>query len=107
MTSRRRRASFSCAFAAGVMVAAAPAGAPAHATDAGLHQTSVWRDIAWPLAFDPWPAGRAFRCDKGTCGADVELYVRPKLGFCNCATGITDDTEIDLVSDLAAIAPTF
>jgi hypothetical protein len=107
MTSRRQRASFSRAFAAGVMIAATLAGAPARATDAGTHETSAWRDIAWPLAFDPWPAGRAFRCDKASCGADVELYVRPKLGFCNCATGITDDSEIDLISDLAAISPSF
>src|SRR6188472_2833621 len=62
--------------------------------------TGVWRDMKWPLAFDPWPPGRAFQCGKANCGADIELYVRPKLGFCNCTVGITDDNEIDQVGDL-------
>ena len=67
----------------------------------------IWQDMKWPLAFDPWPPGRAFQCGKADCGADIELYVRPKLGFCNCATGITEDSEIDQVGDLAAIGPDF
>ena len=67
----------------------------------------VWSDMKWPLAFDPWPPGRAFHCSKADCGAGIELYVRPKLGFCNCTVGITGDSEIDQVGDLAAIGPDF
>ena len=34
------------------------------------------------------------------CGVDVDLYLRPKIGFCNCQTGVADDEELDRVSDL-------
>ena len=64
-----------------------------------------WREIAWPFPRDGWPAGRAFRCE-GDCGG-VELYVRPKLGFCNCDRGVADDDEIDRVGDLDLITPRF
>jgi hypothetical protein len=63
-----------------------------------------WREIAWPFPRDGWPAGRAFRCD--ACGG-VELYVRPKIGFCNCTTGVADDDEVDRVADLDLISPQF
>jgi hypothetical protein len=56
---------------------------------------AAWREIAWPFPRDGWPAGRAFRCDEAGCGADIELYVRPKLGFCNCESGVADDDEVD------------
>ncbi|UPK36739.1 hypothetical protein IVB18_05150 [Bradyrhizobium sp. 186] len=64
-----------------------------------------WREIAWPFPRDGWPAGRAFRCD-GTC-AGAELYVRAKLGFCNCDRGVADDDEVDRVADLDLISPRF
>jgi hypothetical protein len=66
---------------------------------------SHWREIAWPFPRDGWPAGRAFRCE-GACSG-VELYVRPKLGFCNCDRGVADDDEIDRVGDLDLITPRF
>jgi hypothetical protein len=59
-----------------------------------------WREIAWPFPRDGWPAGRAFRCMGESCGEDVELYVRPKIGFCNCDSGVADDDEVDRVADL-------
>jgi hypothetical protein len=65
----------------------------------------AWREIAWPFLRDGWPAGRAFRCDGG-CGG-IEVYVRPKLGFCNCEAGVADDDEVDRVSDLDLISPRF
>ena len=63
-----------------------------------------WQEIAWPFPRDGWPAGRAFRCTD--CG-DVEFYVRPKIGFCNCDTGVADDDEVDRVADLDLISPRF
>src|ERR1700749_2945110 len=51
----------------------------------------IWREITWPFPRDGWPAGRAFRCGASACGEQVELYVRPKIGFCNCDTGVADD----------------
>jgi hypothetical protein len=64
-----------------------------------------WHEIAWNFPRDGWPAGRAFRCD--SCGEGVELYVRPKIGFCNCDTGVADDDEVDRVADLDLISATF
>jgi hypothetical protein len=67
----------------------------------------AWHEIAWPFPRDGWPAGRAFHCDAAACGADVELYVRPKIGFCNCDTGVADDDEVDRVSDLDLMSKRF
>ncbi|WGD54010.1 hypothetical protein QA641_08945 [Bradyrhizobium sp. CB1650] len=64
-----------------------------------------WREIAWPFPRDGWPAGRAFRCEGGCTGA--ELYVRAKLGFCNCDRGVADDDEVDRVTDMDLISPRF
>lgn len=66
-----------------------------------------WQEIAWPFPRDAWPAGRAFRCGSSDCGGAVEVYVRPKLGFCNCRDGVTSDEEVDAVSDLDMISPQF
>lgn len=65
-----------------------------------------WREIAWPYPRDGWPAGRAFRCVEEACG-DTEVYVRPKLGFCNCDTGVADDDEVDRVADIDLISARF
>ena len=67
-----------------------------------------WQEIAWTFPRDGWPAGRAFRCAScGEGGAGVELYVRPKIGFCNCDTGVADDDEVDRVADLDLISERF
>ncbi len=70
-------------------------------------QAQGWREIAWPFPRDGWPAGRAFRCANERCGEDVEVYVRPKAGFCNCDTGVADDDEVDRVADLDLISERF
>jgi hypothetical protein len=67
-----------------------------------------WQEIAWSFPRDGWPAGRAFRCAScGEGGAGVELYVRPKIGFCNCDSGVADDDEVDRVADLDLISAQF
>jgi hypothetical protein len=66
-----------------------------------------WHEIAWPFPRDGWPAGRAFRCDATVCGEAIELYVRPKIGFCNCDSGVADDDEVDRVADLDLISERF
>jgi hypothetical protein len=66
-----------------------------------------WREIAWPYPRDAWPVGRAFRCEASVCGSAVEVYVRPKIGFCNCDTGVADDDEVDRVADLDLISERF
>jgi hypothetical protein len=66
-----------------------------------------WQEIAWPFPRDAWPAGRAFRCRADACGEGIELYVRPKVVFCNCDSGVADDYEVDRVADLDMITPNF
>jgi len=66
-----------------------------------------WREIAWPYPRDGWPAGRAFRCAVEVCGGEIEVYLRPKAGFCNCDTGVADDEEVDRVADLDLISARF
>ena len=63
----------------------------------------VWTEANWPFPVDPWGKGKAFRCKAADCGSEVQLYVRAKLGFCNCATGIADDTDLEQMGDLAMI----
>src|SRR3954468_18663209 len=70
-------------------------------------RTGAWQEIAWPFPRDGWPAGKAFRCGAAACGAEVEVYVRPKMGFCNCDRGVADDDEVDRVADLDLISPRF
>jgi hypothetical protein len=74
---------------------------------AGVGASDHWREIVWPFPRDGWPAGRAFHCDAAACGEDVELYVRPKIGFCNCDSGVADDDEVDRVADLDLMSQRF
>jgi hypothetical protein len=59
----------------------------------------VWTEAKWPFPMDQWGLGKAFVCSAADCGAQVNVYVRPKIGFCNCATGVSDDTELERVAD--------
>jgi hypothetical protein len=74
---------------------------------AGLPQEEAWREIAWPFPRDGWPAGKAFHCGTAACGGGAELYVRPKIGFCNCDRGVADDDEVDRVADLDLMSEHF
>jgi hypothetical protein len=48
--------------------------------------SSSFVEIKWPFPRDQWGDGRAFRCAAAECGVEVNLYLRPKIGFCNCDT---------------------
>ena len=63
----------------------------------------VWTEIQWPFPVDQWGGGWAFQCKAADCGIDVNLYLRPKIGFCNCQTGVADDEELDRVGDVDLI----
>jgi hypothetical protein len=63
----------------------------------------VWTEAAWPFPIDQWGEGWAFQCKAADCGLDVNLYLRPKIGFCNCQTGVADDAELDRVSDVELV----
>jgi hypothetical protein len=60
---------------------------------------SGWIEVAWPFALDQWGSGKAFKCKSADCGSDVNVYLRAKLGFCNCATGVANDEDLDRMSD--------
>ena len=56
-------------------------------------------EVRWPFPTDEWGEGKAFRCEKTDCGVEVNVYIRAKIGFCNCLTGVSDDAELDRLSD--------
>jgi hypothetical protein len=60
----------------------------------------VWTEVGWPFPLDQWGRGWAFQCKAADCGREVKLYLRAKIGFCNCATGVADDEELDRVGDV-------
>lgn len=59
-----------------------------------------WTEVAWPFPADEWGRGRAFICKAADCGVETALYLRAKLGFCNCTTGVADDDELERIGDL-------
>ncbi|MEA2649426.1 MAG: hypothetical protein QOG61_1861, partial [Candidatus Binataceae bacterium] len=61
----------------------------------------VWAEMQWPFPIDEWGKGKAFRCKAADCGAEVNLYIRAKIGFCNCTTGVSDDDELNRLSDFS------
>ena len=80
-----------------VFLAAKP---PADTLRLSSPERPVWTAAAWPFPVDQWGEGWAYQCKAADCGIDVDLYLRPKLGFCNCQTGVADDEELDRVSDV-------
>ena len=76
-------------------------GLPQHAAATAI--APVWTEIAWPFPTDPWGKGKAFRCRAADCGAEVNVYLRAKIGFCNCTTGVADDDDVDRMGDLVLV----
>jgi hypothetical protein len=68
---------------------------------------AVWREVKWPFLLDEWGIGRAFRCAPADCGTGIDLYLRAKIGFCNCATGVSDNADLDRVGDLEFFSEAF
>jgi hypothetical protein len=65
----------------------------------------VWTEEKWPFLVDQWGSGKAFVCGPADCGSKLEVYVRPKIGFCNCSTGVSDDKELERVADTDLVSP--
>ncbi len=61
--------------------------------------TPVFTEIKWPFLLDAWGVGKAFACAPASCGVQVEVFIRPKIGFCNCSTGVSDEQELERVAD--------
>ena len=70
-------------------------------------QLPLWTEVKWPFLMDEWGVGHAFQCKADACGGDVALYIRAKIGFCNCTTGVTDDNDLDRVGDLPLLSDKF
>ncbi|MBA2402823.1 MAG: hypothetical protein H0V72_29825 [Bradyrhizobium sp.] len=84
-----------------VAAAAAWFGLPQHA--AATATVPVWTEVAWPFPIDQWGKGKAFRCKATNCVAEVNIYLRAKIGFCNCTTGVADDEDVDRMGDLVLV----
>ena len=95
------------AFATVALGALSGAAAYQHVAPRHHERNGAWQEIAWPFPRDGWPAGKAFRCGVAACGGEVEVYVRPKIGFCNCDRGVADDDEVDRVADLDLMSERF
>jgi hypothetical protein len=59
----------------------------------------AWTEVQWPFPVDEWGQGKAFQCPAADCGVETNLYIRAKIGFCNCTTGVSDDEELDRLTD--------
>ena len=60
---------------------------------------SIWNETKWPFLMDQWGEGRSFQCKAADCGAELNLYIRAKIGFCSSTTGVADDNELERLSD--------
>jgi hypothetical protein len=65
----------------------------------------VWTETRWPFLLDQWGIGKAWVCQAADCGIRIEVFIRPKIGFCNCTTGVSDDTELERVADTDLVSP--
>ena len=79
------------------------AGCTALAGTGAAAQGATWTEAKWPFLIDQWGLGTAYHCKAADCGINVSLYLRAKVGFCNCTTGVADDEEIDRVGDLELV----
>lgn len=68
-------------------------------------QDPRWKETQWPFVLDEWGFGRAFVCMPADCGERIEVFIRPKIGFCNCTTGVSDETELERVADTDLVSP--
>src|SRR5215510_10565052 len=90
------------AFGMGGLVSAFALFAPSLPVRNYAAATSVypaWTEVRWPFPMDEWGEGKAFHCGADECRAEISLYVRAKIGFCNCTAGVSDDDELDRLSD--------
>ena len=63
-----------------------------------------WHEVNWPYFRDQFPSGKAFECSAAACGQTLRVTFRAKIGFCNCATGVADDEELERIGDMYLVA---
>jgi hypothetical protein len=103
----KRAVAIAIVIAAGVVAAAGGVVLGQRATAPVSTPQPAFTEIKWPFLMDQWGLGRAFRCGAAACGTEIDVYVRPKIGFCNCATGVSDDAELERVGDVELIGEQF
>ena len=91
------------ALIAGIAGSAAVRGLRAPADPSAIEP--VWSEVKWPFLLDQWGIGKAFVCVPADCGVKIDVFIRPKIGFCNCSTGVSDDNELERVADTDLISP--
>ncbi len=91
------------AFAVGGAAAVLLTVHPFARTGSASHVQPVWSEVQWPFALDQWGKGKAFHCGASDCGVEVHVYLRAKIGFCNCTKGVSDDDELDRIGDLELV----
>src|SRR3954471_10100443 len=96
---RPRTIALAALFAAAGLAGALGVWIAGHRDAAALAAHPVWTEVAWPFPMDEWGQGKAYRCRAADCGGEVDVYVRGKIGFCNCTTGVADDIELERLSD--------
>ncbi len=85
--------------AGGVRYWVGPARGPAVGLPA-LTPPEGWSEFDWPFLNDQFGKGRAFECSVKECGDVIRVTFRAKIGFCNCATGVSDDEELERIGDV-------
>src|SRR3954453_21317264 len=89
-------------------VAAAAGAVVLAAKSAGPRETHpVFTEVKWPFLMDQGGLGRAYRCGAEDCGTQVAVYLRPKIGVCNCAAGVSDDEDLERVAEVDLFGPKF
>ena len=108
-----KRTPFAISVAAAIIVAGGASVLGFHAV--AMHDGSavrergmapVWTETKWPFLLDQWGVGKAYVCAVADCGSRIEVFIRPKIGFCNCTTGVADDAELERVADTDLVSPT-
>jgi hypothetical protein len=103
-TRSQDRIAIALAFGMGSALALAVAGwLTLVAPGAAQSSNPAWTEVPWPFPMDEWGRGKAFRCSAAHCGAETVVYLRAKIGFCNCTSGIVDDEELGRLGDVALI----
>jgi hypothetical protein len=105
-----KRVPFAISIAAAIVVAGSVAvlGVRAPAVPSAARPDAmepVWTETKWPFLQDQWGIGKAFVCMPADCGVKIDVFVRPKIGFCNCSTGVSDDNELERVADTDLVSP--
>jgi hypothetical protein len=73
--------------------------APPHPDSKPAVAEAKWTQAKWPFPPDRWGVGKGFVCAPADCGAKIDIYIRAKIGFGNCDTGVSDETELERVAD--------